>query len=281
MARPLRINAPGLTYHITARGTGRMTIYRDDDDRLAFLDRLAQVVGSYGLECHAYCLMDNHYHLVVTTSGANVSRAVQHLNGPYGQWWNWRHRRVGHVFQGRFGAQIVQDDLYLLVACRYVVLNPVRAGLVPGPADWRWSSYGATAGLTPVPAFLKPEAVWRRLTEGPVTVAAARYREFVAPADPHAVVLPPSHVLGDREFVERFRPWRQRASREILRRERQAKPSLDCLFFGAVRREVRSARAAEAFALGYPMAEIARFLRVHPSTISKMTSGLRRGQTVK
>src|SRR5215217_1496981 len=80
MARPLRINAPGLTYHITARGTGRMTIYRDDHDRLAFLDRLAQVVRSYGLECHAYCLMDTHYHLVVTTGDANVSRAVQHLN---------------------------------------------------------------------------------------------------------------------------------------------------------------------------------------------------------
>ena len=107
MARPLRIQAPGLTYHVTARGTGRMTIYRDDRDRRTFLHLLAAIVAPYRLHCLAYCLMDTHYHLVTTTLDANLSRAIKHLNGTYAQWWNHRHGRPGHVFQGRFGSQII------------------------------------------------------------------------------------------------------------------------------------------------------------------------------
>ena len=127
---PCGSKLPGLTYHVTARGTGRMTIYRDDRDRRTFLHLLAAIVAPYRLHCLAYCLMDNHYHLVATTLDANLSRAIKHLNGTYAQWWNHRHGRPGHVFQGRFGAQVIEDDLYLLAACRYVVRNPVRAGVV-------------------------------------------------------------------------------------------------------------------------------------------------------
>ena len=108
---------------------------------------LADVVQRYALRCHAYCEMTNHYHLAVTTTEANLSRALQQLNGDYAQWWNWRHQRVGHVFQARFNAQIVQDDAYLVNVCRYIVLNPVRAGIVCSPELWPWSSYRAMAGL--------------------------------------------------------------------------------------------------------------------------------------
>lgn len=270
MARPLRINVPGLTYHVTARGTGRMSIYRDDHDRLTFLDRLATVVDDYRLECHAYCLMTNHYHLVVRTRDANLSRALQRLNGRYAQWWNRRHERCGHVFQGRFGAQIVQDDAYLLVACRYVVLNPVRAGMVATPGDWRWSSYRATAALSPVPRFLSPDGLWRYLSDGPAESAVARYRQFVSEDGAGQSPLPPSPVVGSAEFVERFHAFREAASQEVPRRERLVRPALDRLFAGAVTRAARDRCAMEAFAVGYRMAEVARFLDVHPSTVSKM-----------
>jgi len=270
MARPLRINGPGLTYHVTARGTGRMPIYRDDHDRLTFLERLAAVVEDYHLECHAYCLMTNHYHLVVRTLDANLSRSLQRLNGPYAQWWNGRHERSGHVFQGRFGAQVIQDDAYLLVACRYVVLNPVRAGLVSGPGDWRWSSYRATAALSPLPRFLSPDALWRCLSDGPAESAVERYRQFVSADGADQSRLPPSPVVGSVEFVERFQSCRDGASREVPRSERQVRPPLDRLFADAMTRASRDGCAAEAFAIGYRMAEVARFLDVHPSTVSKM-----------
>src|SRR3954466_1537135 len=130
MARSLRIQCAGLTYHVTARGVRRLHIYLDDVDRRQFLVILAAVVERYDLRCHAYCEMSNHYHLALTTREANLSRAMQQLNGDYAQWWNWRHERVGHVFQGRFNAQVVQDGRYLANVCRYIVLNPVRAGIV-------------------------------------------------------------------------------------------------------------------------------------------------------
>ena len=154
MARPLRIQAAGLTYHITARGVRRTSIYLDDVDRHRFLALLADVVQRYALGCHAYCEMTNHYHLAVTTTDANLSRAVHQLNGDYAQWWNRRHEHVGHVFQARFNAQIVQDDAYLVNVCRYIVLNPVRAGMVRSPEQWPWSSYRAMAGLASHPPFL-------------------------------------------------------------------------------------------------------------------------------
>ena len=154
MARALRIQAAGLTYHVTARGTGRMSIYRDDVDRRRFLALLASLSREHGLACHAYCLMSNHYHLVLTTSQANLSTTMRQLNGIYAQKWNARHAHVGHVFQGRYVAQLVQDGQYFLTVCRYVALNPVRAGLVVTPDRWPWSSFGATAGLCPAPRFL-------------------------------------------------------------------------------------------------------------------------------
>jgi REP element-mobilizing transposase RayT len=246
-----------------------MAIYLDDLDRGSFLQQLADVVTAYRLECHAYCLMTNHYHLVVRTLDANISRAIKHLNGPYAQRWNARHARVGHVFQGRFHAQVIQDEIYLLVACRYVVRNPVRAGLVTAPGEWPWSSYCATAALAPAPSFLSPCAVWRCLGNGsPET--ALRYRHFVTGADADDRPLSDAPVLGDDAFIERFRRQREQASPEVPRCERQARPTLDRLFTGAVTRATRDRRAADAYASGYSMADVARYLQVHPSTVSKM-----------
>src|SRR5215469_5219135 len=147
MARPLRIQYDGALYHVTSRGNERKAVFRDDTDRELFLNILAGVTERFHWLCHAFCLMDNHYHLVIETPDANLSKGMRQLNGVYTQAFNRRHRRVGHLFQGRFKAILVQKESHFLEVCRYVVLNPVRARSVVTPQQWRWSSYGATAGL--------------------------------------------------------------------------------------------------------------------------------------
>jgi putative transposase len=261
MSRPLRIEAAGLTYHVTARGNGRMTIYLDDADRLEFLRLLAKVVREREWLCHAYCLMGTHYHAVVATVNANLSSGMRQLNGDYARWWNDRHGHVGHVFQGRFNAQIVEDDTYLITACTYDVLNPVRAGLAVLPEEWRWSSYRATAGLEAVPAFLSPKALWERLGPDPTN----RYREHVAGA--LGTRLSPDPILGDPAFVKRFTPWRECASKEVPIRERLVRPSLGELFASADDRPARNEAIGEARAARYLVTEIAEHLGLHERTI--------------
>ncbi len=146
MSRPLRLSFPGAIYHITSRGNARAAVYLDDDDRQRFLDLLASCVEKFNWICHAYCLMDNHYHLLIETPDANLQTGMRQLNGVYTQQFNRRHARVGHVFQGRYKAILVDKDRYLLELCRYVVLNPVRANMVALPEQYRWSSYAAMMG---------------------------------------------------------------------------------------------------------------------------------------
>jgi len=130
MARPLRLSYPGALYHVTARGNARQAIYTDDADRQMFLLVLEDVETRYHWLCHAYCLMDNHYHLLLETPQGNLSAGMRQVNGVYTQRFNRRHGRVGHIFQGRFKAILVERESYLLELCRYLVLNPVRAGIV-------------------------------------------------------------------------------------------------------------------------------------------------------
>ena len=177
MARPLRLQFPGGIYHVTARGNDRQAIFADDADRSRFLIVLAFVVERYRVRCHAYCLMGNHYHLLLETPDANLSAAMRQLNGVYTQGFNRRHERCGHLLQGRFGAHVVDGQSYLYEVCRYIVLNPVRAGLVSHPRGWVWSSFRATAGQTPAPGFLT--VGWVRALSGlrsPLAAAQAYVR---------------------------------------------------------------------------------------------------------
>jgi len=179
MPRLPRISYPDALYHVMTRGVDRQPIFRWDVDRRDFLDMLRLVVVRFGWLCHAYCLMDNHYHLVLRTPRGNLSPGMQRLNGHYAQRFNRRHKRVGHLFEGRFRAVLVEAEPHLLELCRYVVLNPVRAGACGGPSDWPWSSYAATAGQAPAPPFLSLDGVLSQL--GPDRARArARYRTFVA-----------------------------------------------------------------------------------------------------
>ena len=156
-----------------------MTIFLDDTDYLRFLDLLTDVMEDYRVECWSYCILPNHYHLAVRPTLPNLSASMQSLNSSYAQWWNKRHETVGHVFQGRFKDQIVDHDEYLLTLCRYIALNPVRAGLVTRPEDWRWSSYAATIGLRPAHPGLSLSNVLAQFGEGDPSTLQTRFANFV------------------------------------------------------------------------------------------------------
>jgi putative transposase len=154
MSRPLRLEFAGALYHITSRGNGRNLIYFQDDDFELFLQSLANVCERYNWVVHAYCLMSNHYHLLVETPDANLSQGMRQLNGVFTQSMNRKHHRVGHLFQGRYKAILVDKDAYLLELCRYIVLNPVRANMVSTPEEWPWSSWHRMLGNVKSPVWL-------------------------------------------------------------------------------------------------------------------------------
>jgi len=176
MPRPPRQEVAGGTYHVSNRGNRRQTIFRADPDYELFLSLLGKVVNRLDWVCHAYCLMPNHVHLLLTTPEANLSGGLQRLLGSYARLFNDRHGVDGHLFQGRFRSVLVERTEHLLEVARYLPLNPVRAELCPDPAEWRWSSYRATAGLEADPPGVSTE--WL-LGQFHADVHAAR-REFVA-----------------------------------------------------------------------------------------------------
>ena len=146
MSRPLRLEFKGALYHVTSRGDRREPIVGDDIDRQAWLAVLERGLERFEASAFAYCLMGNHYHVVLQTHRPNLSRLMRHVNGVYTQTYNRRHGVVGHLFQGRFKAILVEEESYFLEVCRYVDLNPVRAGMVKRPQDWAWSSYESRKG---------------------------------------------------------------------------------------------------------------------------------------
>ena len=154
MPRPLRIEYPGALYHVTARGVQQAAIFIDDQDRVALLANLARALRACDAKAFAFCLMDNHYHFVLQTCQANLSDLMHRVNSVYSSAFNRRHARRGHLFEGRFKALHIDRDAYLLEVCRYVELNPVRAGMVGEPGQWRWSSYRSNTGTISSPRWL-------------------------------------------------------------------------------------------------------------------------------
>ena len=280
MARPLRIEFPGGLYHVTARGNGRLPIFLDEPDRGCFLAVFGAVVARYHLLCHAYCLMDNHYHLLLETPEPNLSRAMRQLNGVYSQRFNRRHRRSGHVLGGRFHAQVVDKDVYLRAVCRYIVLNPVRAGLVAQPGQWPWSSYGATAGETPIPRFLTVDWVLSLGDTSARATAERRYRRFVNAGLTQTVTPLPSVssglVLGDAALPPPVRDGVRNAATlvEFPRAHRFVlRLPLPTLFAGVTSGGDRDARCVCAVRdHGYTLKAIADFLGVHYVTVSRAVS---------
>jgi len=271
MARPLRIEFAGALYHVTARGNERRAIFFNDADRSAFLDIFGKVCERFNWLCHAYCQMDNHYHLLVETPDGNLSQGMRQLNGVYTQYINRTHQRVGHLFQGRFKSILVQKEVYLLELTRYIMLNPVRAGNVSDAAEWRWSSYRATLGLDSALAFLTTDellslfGVERR-------DAIVKFARFVGEG---AMRSPWSRLqgqifLGSEEFVAEMQAKirSDQPLREIpLKQQRPVAPTLES--YAATYPE-RDRAMAEAYKSGfYSMQVIGDHFGVGRSTVSR------------
>lgn len=277
MSRPLRIKYPGALYHITDRGNRKGDIFLDDRDRNIFLEKLATVITHHNWICHAYCLMCNHYHLLIETNEANLSDGMRDLNKDYSQTFNRLHDTVGHLLQGRFKSFVIEKESYLLEVARYTVLNAVRAGLVYHPADWQWSSYAATAGSIDVPMFLTTDWILGHFSTNR-NQAQKAYTEFIlsgiGETSPFENAVHKS-ILGSPQFVNEI--WERcegvTTIKEIPREERLVgRPSLVDLF---PREQTRKERdEAIVFArrgCGYSVAQIARVLRLSESLISRIS----------
>lgn len=179
MSRPLRLEYAGALWHVTSRGNERRDIFREDADRVEFLAILGRTVTLFRWRLHGYVLMGNHYHLLVETPEPTLSRGMRQLNGLYTQRFNRGHRRVGHLFQGRFKAILVEKDAHLLELARYLVLNPVRAGFTRSAGAWEWSSYRATAGIEKAPPWLETHATLESFS-AVGSRAIRKFRTFVA-----------------------------------------------------------------------------------------------------
>lgn len=141
MGRPLRIEFPGAFYHVTSRGNGQKDIFKSEADREKFLAYLGSAAERYGAVFHAWCLMTNHYHLMIETPEGNLSRIMKHINNSYTNYFNIKRKRAGHLLQGRYKAILIEADAYAAELSRYIHLNPVRAKMVPSPEEYKWSSY--------------------------------------------------------------------------------------------------------------------------------------------
>lgn len=272
MARPLRVLYPGAVYHVTARGNERRAIYRDAADYEEFLGQLGLAVGRYGWLCHGFCLMGNHYHVLVETPRANLPIGMRHLNGRYAASFNRRWRRVGHLFQGRYKADLVENQAYLLALIRYVALNPIRTSppLVAVPEAYRWSSYPVLLGLQPRPAWLTVDWALSQFGDDYVR-ARARLRAFVEESLQERPLPIGGMYFADNDFV-RDAVAKLDPIPEIPREQWQPlKPGLDEIF----------ASCADPIGVayrsyGYTQREIATHLGCHYATVSRH---LRRSET--
>jgi putative transposase len=177
VSRAPRIQVADGTYHVVARGNNKQQIFLDERDHHMFLDVVAQTLSRFRWRCLAYCLMPNHYHLVVITPNADLSHGMRQINGAYAQAFNRRHDRCGHLFQGRYGGRLIQSDQHLLESIRYVALNPVRAGLVRRPEDWPWSAHAELCGTSSKRLLTAGELLAHFAPDG--DMALVRYRRFV------------------------------------------------------------------------------------------------------
>lgn len=178
MARPLRIAYAGAFYHVTSRGNEQKDVFKSRRDREKFLEYLASATERYGAAIHAYCLMSNHYHLLLETPEGNLSQIMRHINGAYTTYFNIKRKRAGHLFQGRFKAILVEADEYAAELSRYIHLNPVRAGMVENPGEYPWSSFQSYIGQGKRPDWLKTDFILRYFGKNKLD-AVKKYSVFV------------------------------------------------------------------------------------------------------
>jgi putative transposase len=271
MARPLRLEFPGALYHVTSRGDRQEDIFLCDDDHQDWLEVLDTVCNRFNWVVHAFCQMTNHYHLLLETVDGNLSKGMRQLNGLYTQRFNRRHGMVGHLFQGRYKAILVQKEAYLLELTRYVVLNPLRANMVNALEDWPWSSYPMVFGQRATPPWLDTD--WLLGQFAPERGKALQgCREFIMSG--RGISSPLQEVrhqllLGDDSFVQSHRQLQDDdVLREISKAHRKsvALP----LHEYQTRHPDRDVAMARAYLSGaYTMADVGQYFGVHYMTVSR------------
>ena len=278
MARPLRIEYPGAVYHITSRGNEKKAVYDNEEDRANFLSTLQHVNKRYNWICHAYCLMDNHYHLLVETPEGNLSLGMRQLNGVYTQAFNKRHIRTGHLLQGRYKAILIQKDSHLLEVCRYVVLNPARAGMVKRPGDWKWSSYRATTGREKPHPCLTVDWILGQFG-GTRGKAEKQYKQFVTWGIGEKSIwtdVKGQSILGEDEFVDSLIDYlkKHKDIADIPKSQRYVnRPPLEKIFSEGIlhdkgKRDKKIVEAVEKH--GYRQREVADHLGMYFTSVSRI-----------
>lgn len=252
MGRNHRPLVAGAYYHVISRGTAQQAIFLDCTDRRNFLRILSDVIREQGWECHAYCLLDNHYHLFIHTPTPTLALGMKYLNGVYSGRFNARHGRTGHLFQGRYTSRLVENDSYYLGLVRYIAWNPVRAGLCNDVQEWEWSSYRGTAGFCARPSFLNTDLVLGMFSDDCISARKA-FIQFITDTsgeDAFSCGIAPGSHLNDES--KELRP-------------------LSALIKHVEDKNKRDQEIIDAYAkYGYTMTEIADHLGLHLSRISRI-----------
>ena len=273
MARPLRIEFAGALYHVTSRGNARQNIYLNNADRGSWLAVFAKVCERFNWVCYSYCLMNNHYHLFIETPEGNLSQGMRQLNGVYTQRFNRFHNRVGHLYQGRYKAILVQKEAYLLELSRYIVLNPVRARMVNAPQEWPWSNYRATIGLASVEDWLN--TTWVLAAFGAKrSQAICQFIDFVSRGESQPSIwndLNKQIYLGDDKFVEEMlcKISGETNLDEVPRPQKRQNPQPLEAYKNMMNFRDEAIIAAYRSG-GYSMKEIAAYFDLHYSSVSKI-----------
>jgi putative transposase len=257
------------------RGNRKAAIFDDDRDRRRFVRILLETKTEYGVDVLAGSLMGNHFHLIVLTPHGNVSEFMQQLEGRFAKYSNWRHKHVGHLFQGRFVGVIVESDIHLFTAAWYVFMNPVNAGFVSRPEDWKWSTYASTAGLSAVPEYLSISWLETLFPSSSLLESQKLFRSCMRHSQPIATYVEladPNSTAAMRSYVAEhvYEAAQPCSCRTLLR------PPIEQLFAGSRSRpELASAVRLAHETHGYKLAEIAHYVGLHPATISKIYCSVR------
>lgn len=276
MTRPLRLEFPGALYHVTVRGNAKAPIFCSYRDRRTWMTILELSCRRYNLVIHAYCQMTNHFHLMIETPDANLGRAMRHLNASYSQYVSKAHGRPGHLFQGRYKAILVQRESYLLELARYIVLNPVRAGLVKRPQDWFWSSYHAMVQPDLAPIWL--DTAWSLAQFAENTDAAIdRYVQFVMSGIGAASPLKDTQyqfVLGDAAFAKQHGDRLDPGNLADCNREQRRIAGRTLEEYKANYFDRDEAMSQAYYSTQFTMAEIGRFFGVGVKTVQRAVQKL-------